>query len=76
MRDYSCKCGKATSWGSMPPKKCVSCSDCGTTMELLSRKQECREPDPHEMVTRYNETTGTPYQVCAMCGYRLDGGRE
>lgn len=65
MRYYRCKCGKAESWGSMPPKKCQGCSECNTTLEL--HPDHHRTPDPHEFVTRYDETTGEPYQICKRC---------
>lgn len=70
MQYYRCKCGKSESWGSMPPKKCTSCPICNTT---LARDPEGhRKPSEHNFVTKYDENTGEPYEVCSRCHIRKD----
>jgi len=65
MQYYRCKCGKTESWGSMGPRKCQGCSECGTT--LNQGPEYHKTPEPHEWVTRYSEITGKPYEVCINC---------
>lgn len=65
MKYYRCKCGKSEAWGSYPPVKCVGCPTCDTTLELHPDYHE--KPSPHEFVTKYDEYTGKPYQICLNC---------
>lgn len=68
MQLYKCKCGESFSWGSMPPKKCRGCPKCDTVPALAGLPH--RKPEPHKFVTRYDEITGKPYEVCLVCHER------
>ncbi len=68
---YRCKCGVSQAWSSMGVASCNGCGTCHTTLETSPDMH--RTPDPHEPVTRYDEQTGKPYQVCLRCLKRLDG---
>lgn len=46
MQYYRCKCGKKTSYGSMPPPRCLECLECKTTLE--------RHPDWHGRAEPHN----------------------
>lgn len=72
MQTYKCKCGNLVGFGSMDPYPCQACEDCGTVPAW--RGLEPRAPIPHDWVTRYNETTGQPYEVCRCCWTRRVGG--
>ncbi len=65
MQYYRCKCGSAESWTSMGVPRCRSCSKCGS--DLAQGPNGHRDPAPHEYVTRYDEHTGKPYEVCLGC---------
>lgn len=70
MQYYRCKCGKTFHFGSVGPKRCRGCSYCGTT--LTQYPDDHKTPEPHEFVTKYNEDTGEPYEICRQCGYVRD----
>jgi hypothetical protein len=65
-----CKCGKLTSYGSMPTPRCYRCGDCGS--DLAGAPDQHQEPIPHDFVTRYDQNTGKPFRVCRRCMYRED----
>lgn len=66
MKYYRCKCGKAEAWGSMGPRACQGCKECGTT--LNSGPDGHRTPEPHEWVPQYNPNTGVrESDVCKDC---------
>lgn len=65
MMYFRCQCGKSTAFGSMMPQRCVGCPNCNTT---LTSHPDChKEPEPHQYVTRYDEVTGKPYEICINC---------
>ena len=45
MMHYRCRCGKNTSFGSMPPPRCRGCDECGTN--LASSPDLHHDPEPH-----------------------------
>ncbi len=61
MRAYKCKCGNQEWIGSYGPPACLGCEKCGTQCGLDS------PPEPHRWVTRYNQNTGKPYEMCMDC---------
>lgn len=65
MQYYRCQCGKSQSWSSMSQPPCRGCPECNTTLELSPEFH--KTPKPHQYVTRYDETTGEPYQICLRC---------
>lgn len=70
MTYYRCKCGNREAWGSMPPAPCTRCNVCGS--DLAMSPQMHFEPKPHDYVTRYDEATGKPVEVCRMCWRRKE----
>lgn len=86
MRDFRCKCGKATAYGSMDPGPCATCEDCGS--DLASAPNLHREPAPHDpgpdgFCRRCGEPTPTPEQPASpapparrMQGCCYDCGRK
>ncbi len=65
MQYYRCKCGESTMFGSLSPLDCQGCDKCNTT--LTQHPDYHEEPKPHDWMTRYNETTGIPYEICSRC---------
>lgn len=43
---YRCKCGKAWSYGSIPPAKCAKCAECGS--DLAPGPDSHLEPGEHD----------------------------
>jgi hypothetical protein len=68
MQFYRCKCGKSTMWTSMGVPACTRCKRCGS--DFAQGPQGHEEPSPHEYVTRYDEFTGKPYELCQLCIHR------
>jgi hypothetical protein len=68
MRYYRCKCGEQTAWGSMPVSSCQGCKKCNTTLEEFPMDHKI--PEPHEYITKFDENTGKPYEVCRVCWER------
>lgn len=67
MKYYRCKCGKREAWGSMPPGRCVSCQDCGTTLDTSPDQHTA--PRPHnfsESTVRTDEGLKT-ITTCSGC---------
>lgn len=60
MRQWSCICGKLFCFGSDGPAECEACTHCGSNAYK-------NKPTPHMFVTRYNERTGKPYEICSVC---------
>ena len=70
MKTYTCKCGKAVSWGSDSPSRCHGCNSCGTGLwrtDLPLIDGEYPKPIPHEFKKYFNENTGEPYLRCNIC---------
>lgn len=65
MRAWRCKCGNAFAFGSDAPQPCTRCSKCGS--DLAGHPDHHREPIPHRFITKYNENTGEPYEICNRC---------
>ena len=67
MQYWRCKCGKAMSWGSMPPPRCMACDECGVT--LATRPDYHHEPEPHKLVTEEVDTDdgSKPLTRCQWC---------
>jgi len=68
MQYYRCVCGEMESWTSMGVPNCLSCLKCGS--DLAQSTTLHRDPEPHEYATRYDTTTGAPYEVCLKCWER------
>lgn len=68
MNYYKCKCGKKEYWGSgMPVHDCMGCEECKTT---YAQHSDHHKPlQPHQWITKYNETTGKPYKICNKCDH-------
>ena len=49
----------------MGVSRCVACPECGS--DLAESPTSHSDPIPHEWVTRYDEVTGKPYEICRMC---------
>lgn len=49
----------------MSPLPCQGCDKCNTT--YAQHPDYHSEPNPHEWITKYNQNTGEPYEVCSMC---------
>jgi hypothetical protein len=65
MQFYRCKCGKSTAWTSMGVPACTKCRYCGS--DLAQGPTTHGEPAPHKYVTKYDENTGKPYEICRSC---------
>jgi hypothetical protein len=65
MRFWKCKCGASEAFGSDPPAPCTKCDKCGS--DLFGG-----EPKPHYYVTKYDENSGKPYELCNQCYQRRD----
>lgn len=65
MQYYRCKCGETASWSSMGVARCERCSKCGSDLALGPDGH--LEPVSHEYVTKYDQNTGVPYEVCRGC---------
>lgn len=65
MRFYRCKCGNAHSWTSIGIPACKRCGKCGSS--LAQSPDEHETPEHHQFVTRYNQKTGAPFEVCGVC---------
>lgn len=65
MQYYRCKCGNSTAWTSMGVPGCTSCSKCGS--DLAQGPEGHGEVEPHTFVTKYDQNTGAPYEVCRQC---------
>jgi hypothetical protein len=63
VRHFHCKCGANEWWGEMP--LCARCKKCGASPYGDSLQ-------PHEFVTRYDERTGEPFDICRLCLARKD----
>lgn len=70
MREYQCKCGKSTAYGSMGQGACDGCSECGTQLMPVGYPGEFPLSEPHDWRKKYHEDTGIPYRRCARCGKR------
>ena len=79
MQYYRCKCGNATAWTSMGVPGCTRCSKCGSDL-AQGPEGHSDKPDDHAYVTKYDQNTGAPYEVCRTCYKRrsdleeLEGG--
>ena len=71
MQYYRCKCGNAKAWTSMGVPGCVRCSKCGSDL-AQSPQGHSDKPDEHDFVTKYDQNTGEPYDVCRRCMARRD----
>ena len=69
MQYYRCKCGKCEAWGSLVPARCEGCDECGTTLDVSASLHTT--PIPHTYVTKYDEDSGAPYQICSRCGQHM-----
>jgi hypothetical protein len=49
MMYYRCKCGREESMGSMPPRRCRGCSECGTNLSPSPTLH--RDPEPHDFTS-------------------------
>lgn len=67
MRIYRCKCGSYEFFGSIGPFRCQGCEECGT------QAGRDEPPEPHQFVTKYDQNTGKPYQLCRICMHRSTG---
>jgi hypothetical protein len=54
---------------------CIRCSTCGS--DLAQAPDLHTEPVPqHDYVTKFDQNTGEPYQVCRRCFQRQDEEEE
>lgn len=74
MQHYRCKCGESTMFGSMPPNECQVCLKCNSS--YAQHPDNHTEPTPHEWITKYNENTGKPYEICNLCWTRKENLKE
>ena len=65
MQYYRCKCGKSKAWGFIGPSPCTGCPSCGTTLDQSPMDHTL--PLPHTFITKYDEDTGKPYELCGIC---------
>lgn len=65
MQFYRCKCGNYKIWSSNYPPRCISCRDCGTTIDSSPNDHE--KPMEHELVKQFDQNTGEPYEICLRC---------
>lgn len=65
MQFYRCRCGEQKAWTSMGVPACSRCQKCGSDLAFSSETH--REPEPHKWTTRYEPTTGAPFEVCTTC---------
>lgn len=65
MRTLRCKCGESVMYTSMGVFNCEVCDKCGTTH--AGHPDHHAEPEPHTWITRYNQRTGEPYEICDRC---------
>ncbi len=70
MQYFQCKCGEHKSWTSMGVPRCTRCKKCGS--DLAQGPDGHREPEPHRYVTKYNQNTGAPFEICDRCFERRD----
>ena len=54
--------------------QCVRCSACGS--DFAQGPDQHSDPEPHDYVTKYDQNTGDPYQVCRRCFARQDEEEE
>jgi hypothetical protein len=47
------------------PATCDVCSECGSDLALSPSLH--RTPTQHKWITKYNENTGEPYEICENC---------
>jgi len=68
MKNYRCKCGKSTSYGSMGPYLCRGCDECGTT--LATHPSLHKKPKPHDWSKTEVETDEGKKILtkCSWCG--------
>lgn len=72
MMVYACECRQETIHTSMGVPACSRCSLCGSKFAPLG-VPIMGDPEPHNYVVRYDETTGIPYRACTHCYEREDG---
>ena len=66
MNFWRCKCGEVTSWESgCPPQPCEACDKCGSTLAMSPESHV--EPVSHEWITKYDQNTGKPFEICGRC---------
>lgn len=65
MQTLRCLCGALWSWTSFGPTPCSVCPWCGTSPSG-SPNHEIK-PAPHRYVTKYDQDTGKPYEICLDC---------
>jgi hypothetical protein len=66
MQYYRCKCGYRKCWSSgLPVRPCDVCPKCGSTLAI--NPDSHATPEPHQWITRYDERTGEPYEMCTKC---------
>ncbi len=72
MISYSCRCGLTTSYGPIPPPKCMFCWKClsGLSTDTFSYKQ----PDSHAYLTYYDGSERCMY--CLKTRAELEPPRE
>ncbi len=49
----------------MGVSRCSRCDKCGS--DFAQGPSEHVEPEPHEYVTKYDQNTGKPYEMCRRC---------
>lgn len=64
---WRCRCGKTEYWESgMPPQRCQSCADCGST--LATRSADHKTPIAHDWEARFNpRTEARDRRTCRRC---------
>lgn len=74
MQFYRCKCGEASSHGSMPPPPCRGCKKCGTT--LATHPENHSKPEPHQFQAKMVDTDEGPKPLtrCEWCLVREANG--
>jgi ssDNA-binding Zn-finger/Zn-ribbon topoisomerase 1 len=68
MIGYRCKCGDRKASSSMGMPECSGCPKCNTT--YASHPDGHEIPKQHTFITRYNPSTGEPYEMCDKCYQR------
>lgn len=65
MDHYRCQCGEVEAWTTTMVAPCDRCASCGGGLSAAHGLYV--EPKPHAYITRYNQHTGAPYEVCKVC---------
>jgi hypothetical protein len=78
MRDFRCKCGKLTAYGSMDPPRCCHCDECGS--DLASAPGLHRDPPADHDFSAVSVERGldgpVEIPVCLYCGKAEWGARR